>query len=92
MGGREEQRRHEAERLPGLAPPDRDLRAGVLPVDLADLARAVRRALEGPGGEEPGRTRARWSLRIVIPPRHPAGRRHSRITVARTVKGLRDGH
>lgn len=32
-----------------------------------------------------GRTWARWSFRIVIPPRYPCARRRSRMTVARTV-------
>jgi hypothetical protein len=48
------QRRHEAERFPSGALADRDVDAGVPPVELNDLAREVTRALEGAGREEAG--------------------------------------
>lgn len=51
MGGAERQRRDEAECLARATAADRDVRAGVPPVDLADLARPVRRSLIGPRGE-----------------------------------------
>ncbi|MGK2849402.1 MAG: hypothetical protein ACSLFN_00590 [Candidatus Limnocylindrales bacterium] len=46
---------HREKPVPSLAADaatDGHLHTGVPPVDLADLARPVRRALEGPGGEE----------------------------------------
>ncbi len=47
----EGQRRHQTERLARMAVPDRDLRSGVPPVDLADLAGGVHGALVRPRGE-----------------------------------------
>jgi hypothetical protein len=52
VGGREGQRRDQAERLARLAATDGDVRAGMPPVDLADLARLIRRALISPRGQE----------------------------------------
>jgi hypothetical protein len=68
VGARVRQRRHEAPRLAGLAAPDRKADAGLPPVDLDDLARQVRRPLEGPGGKE-----ARPDPRqVVLQDRDPA--------------------
>lgn len=52
MGGRERQGRHQTEGLAADAATDGHAEAGVPPVDLADLARLIRRALERAGGQE----------------------------------------
>ena len=86
VGRRERQRRDEPERLAGAVAADRHLPPGVPPVDLADLARPVRRPLVCPGGEErradPGEVvlEDRGSRRGI---RRLGGARGS--TVARTV-------
>ena len=69
MGTRPGQRGHEAEGLLGQVPTDGDVPAGVPPVDLADLAGPIARALEGPRREEARTHRARWSFRMLMPPR-----------------------
>ena len=68
VGGRERQGRDQPEGLPADAPPDRHPDAGVPPVDLADLARLVRRPLERPAGQERGTN----ADEVVLEDRDPA--------------------
>jgi hypothetical protein len=68
VGGRERQGHDQTEGLPADASPDRHPDTGMPPVDLADLARLVRRALERPAGQE----RRTDVAQVVLEDRDPA--------------------
>ena len=84
---RERQARSPARTPAGVWPrPTGTCDAGVPPVDLGQLARQVAGALVRAGAAtNAGRTRRRWSFRIVNDPAYPRGRSRCAITVAGTV-------